>query len=416
MPSGAVAQPRQRGADRLGWHGVRVGQALQHQALPQAEHGGGQLGRRHRERPAGAARLAPERVGDGRADLAAQRRHAGAGGRVALGVQPQLHRQQPPAAVLVGQVAELVGDGVQLPLEGQVVGEQRLDPGEVLVAVALEGGHEQLLLAVEVGVQRADGEAGLLGDVVHGRAGVALAGEHPRGRPEQLLAGGGLALGPAEPWWAGHRLRFHLRFHSDHYYSSDRYPSTVRSHRMFDVVIAGGGPAGLNAALMLGRARRNVLLADSGQPRNKGVHAMHGFLSRDGTDPAALRQTARDQLGAYPTVRVRDLAIQAVVRDAEQFTISLADGSSEQARRLLLATGVADQLPPIPGLAELWGRGVFNCPYCDGWEVRDQPLAVLAANPRNVQLALQLTRWSPDVLLCSNGPAELDDDTRRLLT
>jgi len=184
---------------------------------------------------------------------------------------------------------------------------------------------------------------------------------------------------------------------------------------MLDVVIVGGGPAGLSAALMLGRARRNVLLADSGQPRNAAVHAMHGFLSRDGTDPAALRQTARDQLGAYPTVRVRDLAIQAVVRDAEQFTISLADGSSEQARRLLLATGVADQLPPIPGLAELWGRGVFNCPYCDGWEVRDQPLAVLAADPRNVQLALQLTRWSPDVLLCSNGPAELDGDARRLL-
>jgi thioredoxin reductase len=185
---------------------------------------------------------------------------------------------------------------------------------------------------------------------------------------------------------------------------------------MFDVIVAGGGPAGLNAALMLGRARRSVLVCDSGQPRNAGVHAMHGLLSRDGTDPAVLRQTARDQLGAYPTVRVRDLAIQAVPRhEAEQFTVSLGDGSSERARRLLLATGVADQLPPVPGLRELWGRGVFNCPYCDGWEVRDRPLAVLAGNPRNFQLALQLTRWSPDVLLCSNGPVGLDDDARRLL-
>ncbi len=184
---------------------------------------------------------------------------------------------------------------------------------------------------------------------------------------------------------------------------------------MLDVVIVGGGPAGLNAALMLGRARRSVLLVDSGQPRNAGVQAMHGFLSRDGTDPAVLRQTARDQLGAYPTVQVRDVAIQAVTREEDQFTISLAHGTTEQAHRLLLATGVADQLPPIPGLADLWGRGVFNCPYCDGWEVRDQPLAVLAGDPRNLQLALQLTRYSPDVLLCSNGPADLDGDARRLL-
>jgi thioredoxin reductase len=184
---------------------------------------------------------------------------------------------------------------------------------------------------------------------------------------------------------------------------------------MLDVVIVGGGPAGLNAALVLGRARRNVLVCDSGQPRNATVRAMHGFLSRDGMDPAALRQIARNQLEVYPTVQVRDLEVQTAVPDGEQFTLHLGDGTTEQARRLLLATGVVDQLPPIPGLAELWGRGVFNCPYCDGWEVRDQPLAVLAADARNLQLALHLTRWSPDVLLCGSDTADLDDDARRLL-
>jgi len=116
-----------------------------------------------------------------------------------------------------------------------------------------------------------------------------------------------------------------------------------------------------------------------------------------------------------PTVQVRDLEVRAVTGEAGQFTVSLGDGTTEQASRLLLATGVADQLPPIPGLAQLWGRGVFNCPYCDGWEVRDQPLAVLAADPRNLHLALQLTRFSPDVLLCGSGAAGLDDDARSLL-
>ena len=131
---------------------------------------------------------------------------------------------------------------------------------------------------------------------------------------------------------------------------------------MLDVVIVGGGPAGLSAALLLGRARRDVLLCDSGQPRNAGVHAMHGFLSRDGMDPAALRQVAHDQLATYPTVQVRDVKVEAVTPLADQFTVALADGTSSQARRLLLATGVADQLPPIDGLAELWAVGCSTAP------------------------------------------------------
>jgi thioredoxin reductase len=174
---------------------------------------------------------------------------------------------------------------------------------------------------------------------------------------------------------------------------------------MLDVVIVGGGPAGLNAALLLGRARRRVLVCDTGAPRNAPVAHLHGFLSRDGLPPSELGRLGREQLGAYGSVELRQVQVEAATTgDGEGFAVTLADGTREAARRLLLATGVVDQLPAIDGLAGLWGRSVFNCPYCDGWEVRDQPLAVLGADQRALQLALHLTGWSDDVVWCSNGP------------
>jgi thioredoxin reductase len=175
---------------------------------------------------------------------------------------------------------------------------------------------------------------------------------------------------------------------------------------MLDVVIVGGGPAGLSAALLLGRARRRVLVCDAGAPRNAPVAHLHGFLSRDGLPPGELGRIGREQLGAYGSVELRQVQVEAAgtASDGEGFAVTLADGTREAARRLLLATGVVDELPAIDGLAGLWGRGVFNCPYCDGWEVRDQPLAVLGADQRALQLALHLTGWSDDVVWCSNGP------------
>jgi thioredoxin reductase len=175
---------------------------------------------------------------------------------------------------------------------------------------------------------------------------------------------------------------------------------------MFEVVIVGGGPAGLNAALLLGRARRRVLLCDTGAPRNAPVAHLHGFLSRDGLPPSELGRIGREQLGAYGSVELRQVQVDAAstVSGGEGFAVTLADGTHETAQRLLLASGVVDQLPAINGLAGLWGRGVFNCPYCDGWEVRDQPLAVLGSDEQALRLALHLTRWSDDVVWCSNGP------------
>lgn len=180
-------------------------------------------------------------------------------------------------------------------------------------------------------------------------------------------------------------------------------------HDLYDVIIIGGGPAGLAAALTLGRSRRSTLLLDSGEPRNAPSLAVHNLFTRDGTPPAELRRIGREQLAAYPTVEVRDTAVadQATTATDGIYELHLADGETVAARRLLLATGVVDELPETEGLAGLWGRSVLHCPYCHGFEVRDTPLAVLGAEPDRVRLALHLTRFSDDVALLTDGPADL---------
>ena len=184
---------------------------------------------------------------------------------------------------------------------------------------------------------------------------------------------------------------------------------------MFDVIIVGGGPAGLSAALVLGRCRRRVLVLDAGHPRNETSTAVHGFLSRDGTPPAELLDCARQQLLRYGNVTL----CAAEVVDAEQtpdgFAVILPNGSRHTAPKLLLATGVADELPAISGIAEFYGRSVHPCPYCDGWEWRDQPLAIYGRGEKGSGLALMLTLWTEDLVLCTDGFAELSDDERARL-
>ena len=164
--------------------------------------------------------------------------------------------------------------------------------------------------------------------------------------------------------------------------------------RNYEVVIIGGGAAGLSAALVLGRARRRVAVIDAGSPRNKPAAHMQGFLSRDGMPPTELLAAGRAEIEGYG-VEVIDDTVSSI--DAG-FEIRLASGTVLSARRILVATGVGDELPDIPGVRERWGRDLLHCPYCHGWEVRDQPLGVLGTHPGAVLHAHLVRQWSDDVV------------------
>jgi len=184
---------------------------------------------------------------------------------------------------------------------------------------------------------------------------------------------------------------------------------------VFDVIIVGAGPAGLSAALVLGRCRRRVLICDAGQPRNAASAHLHGFLTRDGTEPFEFLQIGRDQLHRYETVELRQGTVTDAHKTPSGFEVVLQNGERVQSRKLLLATGVVDDIPEIEGLPEFYGTTVFHCPYCDGWEMRDAPLAVYGQGDNGTGLALELTLWSDKLVLCSNGPAGLTDKERKRL-
>lgn len=176
---------------------------------------------------------------------------------------------------------------------------------------------------------------------------------------------------------------------------------------MYDVIIVGAGPAGLSAALMLGRCRRSVLVFDAGRPRNARSQALHGYLTRDGISPREFLRVAREELRRYTTVEVRDVEVTDAICHESAFEVA-AGGDRFRARKLLLATGVVDNIPQIEGIRELYGRSVFHCPYCDGWEVRDQPIVIYGRGERGLGLSLELTAWSRDLVLCTDGPSEID--------
>ncbi|GAA2721389.1 NAD(P)/FAD-dependent oxidoreductase [Cellulomonas aerilata] len=176
-----------------------------------------------------------------------------------------------------------------------------------------------------------------------------------------------------------------------------------------DVLIIGAGPAGLSAALVLGRARRDVVVVDSGRPRNAAATTMYGYLSRDGLPPEDLLAIGREEVARYG-VRLVPGEVARVRRDGEDLVAEVPDVGDLRARRVLLATGLHDAPPTLDGVAERWGRDVLHCPYCHGYEVRDRPVAVLGRGPVSVHYAQVVRQWSPHVLLLRHTLDALTDE------
>jgi thioredoxin reductase len=183
----------------------------------------------------------------------------------------------------------------------------------------------------------------------------------------------------------------------------------------WDVVIAGAGPAGLSASLVLGRARRRVLLCDTGTPRSWASKEMHAYLSRDGMSPQEFLAIGRREVRRYPGVRYLPQEVCSARRAGAGFSVALADGRRVRCRKLLIATGVFDIVPRIPGIDALFGRSVFQCPYCDGWEMRHRRVLAYGRGQRGFQIARAMTAWTDDIMLCTDGAAGYSAAGRKLL-
>jgi thioredoxin reductase len=183
----------------------------------------------------------------------------------------------------------------------------------------------------------------------------------------------------------------------------------------YETAIVGGGPAGLSGALVLGRCVRRVIMCDSGRYRNERSAALHCYMGHDGVAPLQLYSDARRQLERYDTVSVVNTTVNSIVAKRGGFVVQTSEGWALHARTVLLATGVIDELPSIEGIEALFGKSVHVCPYCDGWEHRGAPIAVYGRGRKGADLALLLRQWTDDVILCSAGPADLEEAQYRRL-
>jgi thioredoxin reductase len=184
---------------------------------------------------------------------------------------------------------------------------------------------------------------------------------------------------------------------------------------LIDVGIIGGGPAGLSAALVLGRARKSVVVIDEGQPRNRVTRETHGFLTRDGVTPSEFRRIAKEQINPYPSVQFVEEAAVSVSGTDGDFQITTSQGKGYRFKKLLFAVGMKDLPLDIDGSTEVYGKSAFVCPYCDGWELRDQPLVLIVKGARAMHLAKMISGWTSQYSICTDGPDDLTDEQREEL-
>ncbi|KQL50525.1 pyridine nucleotide-disulfide oxidoreductase [Heyndrickxia shackletonii] len=185
---------------------------------------------------------------------------------------------------------------------------------------------------------------------------------------------------------------------------------------ILDCAIIGGGPAGLNAALVLGRARRNVILFDNSRSRNAVTQESHGFITRDGVDPSEFRNLAHQDISKYPSVKIKDSKIQEVKRESPSlFQLITQEGHSYLSRKILIASGLKESLPNVNNIKDYYGKSIFSCPYCDGWELREQPLVIISENQHASHLAKMVYQWSKDLIVCTNGHKILSESEEMLL-
>ncbi|WP_339169905.1 NAD(P)/FAD-dependent oxidoreductase [Paenibacillus sp. FSL R5-0341] len=187
------------------------------------------------------------------------------------------------------------------------------------------------------------------------------------------------------------------------------------TNQLLDVLIIGGGPAGLNAALVLGRARKNVVVIDDETPRNWVTRETHGFVTRDGASPREFRKAAKEQIAAYPSVRFASDTATAVTGSDGDFVVKTTQGASYRTKKILFAVGKKDLPLDINGLTEVYGKSAFVCPYCDGWELRDQALVIIVSGDKALHMAKVISGWTDRYTICTNGSDSLTDEQREEL-
>ncbi|WP_417898061.1 NAD(P)/FAD-dependent oxidoreductase [Bacillus haimaensis] len=185
---------------------------------------------------------------------------------------------------------------------------------------------------------------------------------------------------------------------------------------VLDCVVIGGGPSGLNASLVLGRAKKNIVLFDENKPRNAVTYESHGFITRDGIKPSEFKRIAKEELRNYPGISIQNHRVIAIIKEKQSFIIHTDEGNSYHSRKVILSTGLKDVLPRIEGINNFFGTSLFNCPFCDGWELKDRALVVISENERAFHMTKMIANWSKDLVVCTNGRMIFTEEQKELLT